>query len=333
MKGPEEVSALAHQRIFYRRMKALREWELRVDAIYAEYPEIEAMDKRTFDAGAEHAKSVLEGKDAYLAAKARFEAAQQERKALIARLGIDPDYNKPRFICEICGDQGNMPDTGLPCSCKQRLIEALTPTGWDEENSGAPAVTFRDLTIDVFTDAEQRERSMKLYQTALRYAQNFDRIMPEARFLFIHGPQGTGKTHMSAAIANQVEAKGRSVLFVHAAKMQEAMAENYMQQNAFRPDPDRLMAARYRTQHLRKVELLIIDDLGAEARNKQVYGEIVALIDHRQKKNLHTIITSNLSRTEVAESYDERLASRLGLYVDLTMTGKDLRVEGRRSAQ
>lgn len=66
---------------------------------------------------------------------------------------------------------------------------------------------------------------------------------------------------------------------------------------------------------IRNIEVLCIDDLGAEARESLHYGEIITavtdIIHHRYQQQFCTIATSNLSGKEIGKYYDERLADRL----------------------
>jgi hypothetical protein len=68
-------------------------------------------------------------------------------------------------------------------------------------------------------------------------------------------------------------------------------------------------------KRIRDIEILCIDDLGAEPRESLHYGDIVMaitdIIHYRYSQQYCTIATSNLSADEIAEYYDERFADRL----------------------
>lgn len=61
--------------------------------------------------------------------------------------------------------------------------------------------------------------------------------------------------------------------------------------------------------------LLGIDDLGTEPKTVKIYGNdvnpLVDLLTHRYDKKLFTIITTNLTKDEIAEYYGERVWDRL----------------------
>ena len=66
---------------------------------------------------------------------------------------------------------------------------------------------------------------------------------------------------------------------------------------------------------LRNVEVLCIDDLGAEPRESMNYGDIITAVTdimmYRYQEQFCTISTSNLSANEISGYYDERFADRL----------------------
>jgi len=70
-----------------------------------------------------------------------------------------------------------------------------------------------------------------------------------------------------------------------------------------------------RVNRLSQYPLLAIDDLGTEPRDVMHYGNvsspIIRLIDKRYEEQLFTIITSNLTASEITEVYGERTGDRL----------------------
>ena len=60
---------------------------------------------------------------------------------------------------------------------------------------------------------------------------------------------------------------------------------------------------------LRKVDLLLIDDLGKGRMSPAINGELFALIDHRYKHQLRTIWTSNSTPEAIAANMSEDMAA------------------------
>lgn len=125
------------------------------------------------------------------------------------------------------------------------------------------------------------------------------------------GSTGIGKSHLSVAIAKSInegyKAKGepKSVLFVNLTEILRRVRESF---NA----PTSLEG--YYSRMLKEVDYLVLDDLGiksdnASSKGKSVWEEefIFDILSNRDK----TIITTNLSSSEIASLYSERVASRV----------------------
>lgn len=70
----------------------------------------------------------------------------------------------------------------------------------------------------------------------------------------------------------------------------------------------------YRYKRLRSIEILAIDDLGQEPKESIHYGDYITaamdILSYRYEEQLCTLVSSNLSATEIATYYDERIADR-----------------------
>ena len=125
------------------------------------------------------------------------------------------------------------------------------------------------------------------------------------------GSTGIGKSHLSIAIAKAInegyKAKGepKSVLFVNLTEILRRVRESF---NA----PTSLEG--YYSRMLKEADYLVLDDLGikldnASSKGKSVWEEefIFDILSNRDK----TIITTNLSSSEIASLYSDRVASRV----------------------
>lgn len=75
----------------------------------------------------------------------------------------------------------------------------------------------------------------------------------------------------------------------------------------------------------RMKSLLVIDDLGCEKLTEFGHQGLVLLFSVREERELPTIVTTNATMQEIADSIDARVASRLDGGVVLEMGGKDRR--------
>ena len=82
--------------------------------------------------------------------------------------------------------------------------------------------------------------------------------------------------------------------------------------------------------------ILLIDDLGTEPMLQNITIEqLFNLLNERQLNRRHTVISTNLTMTELKERYNERIASRLlddASWRRLTLTGNDVRKKLKRGA-
>ena len=125
------------------------------------------------------------------------------------------------------------------------------------------------------------------------------------------GSTGIGKSHLSVAIAKAInegyKAKGepKSVLFVNLTEILRRVRESFNSPTSLEGHYSRM---------LKEVDYLVLDDLGIKSDNasnkgKSVWEEefIFDILSNRDK----TIITTNLSSSEIASLYSERVANHV----------------------
>lgn len=126
-------------------------------------------------------------------------------------------------------------------------------------------------------------------RACLRYAETFD--LKDCYGLLFWGDVGTGKSFMSAAIANRVIDLGFSALQTDMGSIvtsRESSFEN-RQKNI-----DRLMS----------YDLLLIDDLGAQRSTEYMMEQVYAIIDGRYRASKPMVITTNMDADKIAENRD-----------------------------
>ena len=120
------------------------------------------------------------------------------------------------------------------------------------------------------------------------------------RGLFLFGKAGTGKTHLAARIAQETTLETR---FIKMPKLLLELRSNFNTSESWQNEKI--------IEKLAKIELLIIDDLGAEKMSDWVAETIYLLIDERYGNMRPTIITSNFDLEELEQRVGDRVCSRI----------------------
>ena len=259
-------------------------------------------------------KTACEGGDIN-AVRERNQMLVARRRQLIKGLGYPEDYTDVKYTCPACGDTGYV-DIKM-CSCFRSLL--LTE---NVRSSGMGRLidkqSFDNFRLDVLPP--DKKRYMERVMPRLReYAECFGAHVGEN--LLFTGPTGTGKTHISTAIAKTVISKGYYVLY--------DSVQNII--SAFETDTFRRGADSVSEKYL-ECDLLILDDLGTEFTTQFTVSCIYNLINTRYNRGLSTIISTNLSPIELAKHYDDRIYSRLigGSSQIVDFGGNDYRLSGNR---
>ena len=143
----------------------------------------------------------------------------------------------------------------------------------------------------------------------------------------IHGPVGTGKTHLGvamlkAAAVGAVRARIRASILATSAPALLSEIRSSFRDGASLSEDD--LIRRYSS-----VEFLLVDDLGVERGTEFAIQTLYLIVDARYTAMRRTVFTSNLSVAEVAERLGDRIASRIvGMGCVLHLDGKDRRLEG-----
>ncbi|HML24569.1 MAG TPA: ATP-binding protein [Aggregatilinea sp.] len=184
----------------------------------------------------------------------------------------------------------------FPCVCQQETIAARRNTRLREMSnlSAVADKTFDSFLLDLPGFNESQLSTLRAaHSLALDYAHN-----PQGWLLF-QGTYGSGKTHLAAAIANEVLARGQDVIFITTPDLLDHLRSTF--------GPDSNVEYDDLFEQVRATRLLILDDLGAESPTAWAQEKLYQLINHRYLNRLNTVITTNVE----PENIDPRVRSRL----------------------
>jgi len=151
------------------------------------------------------------------------------------------------------------------------------------------------------------------------YIDELDQRLEAGRGLWLFGDTGTGKTTLAMLVSKAALEAGHSVAIYSLPKLLARIRRTYDAE----PGGDSYLAF---FERLTSVDLLHIDDLGAEKRSDWVLEQLYALINERYEAQRSVMVTTNLPHEELEEQIGSRTVSRLSQICDeVPLFGADRR--------
>lgn len=112
--------------------------------------------------------------------------------------------------------------------------------------------------------------------------------------LYLTGNFGCGKTYLISATLNELAKKEHKIAIVYYPEFLRSLKESF-------GDPD---SYNEKFKLIKNVEILLIDDIGAETMTEWSRDEILGtILQYRMQENLTTFFTSNLTIKELEEHF------------------------------
>lgn len=318
----------------------LRKYEIRRDEnemllekrnkqVFDKFPQVKAIEDEISSIGLRLAKSVLtnpsDRDEIVLTAKNNIEELQERKYKIFEENNIPKDYLEMKYHCNICKDKAFL-ENGEKCNCfKQELInEAYKMSNLEDvlnkENFSTFNLELFSTKVSERHGISPRENMFNILTDCEHFIHDFN--PKKSSNIVFWGSTGLGKTFMCNCIAKDLLDKGYTVISQTSFRILEIL-EDYK----FRKDAN-VSISNENYRNLFDCDLLIIDDLGTELNNSFTIGEMFNIINTRLIANKSTIISTNLSPTQIAEIYTQRIFSRiLGEFKLLEFVGEDLRWE------
>lgn len=299
------------------------------EAIYSSTPRLREIDVEIAKLGIKSAKlsisSSIDKAKLSNELREKIDTLKLEKEEILKGLEVDLI---PQYSCEKCKDTGFYTENGNThmCPCfKQELINEsysksnlykLKEESFDKVNL---ELFSNEPSIDKYkTQISPRENIKKIIGISRKFIENFN--SPNQKNLLFTGTPGVGKTFISSCIANEIINKNYTVLY-----QTSSLLLNSVFEYKFSKDD----SSKELYDSLFQVNLLIIDDLGTENLTSAKFEELFTIINSRLiTPYTKTIISTNLSLEELAQTYDHRILSRLmGNYDILRFYGDDIRLK------
>jgi DNA replication protein DnaC len=197
------------------------------------------------------------------------------------------------------------------CRCRPQRIE-------QQRAHSLSAVIPRKYKGVSFDRPPVTEMPPPVTRAVRRFVRNLDENLDAGRGLWFFGSVGTGKTTLAMLVSKASLDAGRSVAIYSLPRL---LAE-------IRTTFDQASDRSYTTllDKLAAVDLLHIDDVGAEKTSPWVLEQLYAIVNARYEDERSIVITTNLERDPLAEQITERTVSRLEEMCEvLPLWGQDAR--------
>jgi len=217
-------------------------------------------------------------------------------------------------ICKICGEPTqylvNIPLMNkrflahINCRCERKKLEIQRENEIKQEKLSKIA-ELKNLSLiskryeNVSFESTQTGHNSsfdKAFERCKRYCENHQKVYENGNGIYLFGAKGSGKTHLTACIANELLKKCVPVLLTNLFEISKAIKSTF--QNGFHESEQEFF------ERFEKVSFLIFDDLGVETftkndRDTWLQTLLFDLINRRYNAKKPTIFSSNYSLNEL----------------------------------
>jgi DNA replication protein DnaC len=242
----------------------------------------------------------------------------EEIEIRAARFGRDPGAGEPGFCPEgRCDGSGWLlgdDNVARPCACRERRINRATSR---RMGTGIPK-RFRGVSF------ERRpicDMDPFVLRTVREFTERIAERLDQGRGLWFYGDVGTGKTSLAMLVSKAALEAGRSVAIYSVPRLLADIKETYER------DSGHSYTSFFR--RLCQVDLLHLDDLGAEKRTEWVLEQLYSIVNERWQEEASIVVTTNLmDLDELREQVGARTVSRLAEICGdpIPIMGRDLRM-------
>ena len=204
---------------------------------------------------------------------------------------------KDSYNCEKCKDLEYIIDketnTGIPCECREKNIYKRIL-----EKSGI-ADSFRKIGFKEYKIKNKECNEAK--NASIEYTKMFETIEKERNnsICFI-GNVGTGKTHLSISIANNLMYRNIGVLYMPYREVITKIKQNMLDELEYNKTINKYKNAR----------VLLIDDLFKGKITESDLNIMFDIINHRYLNRMPLIVSSEFNQNKLLD-FDEAVGSRI----------------------
>jgi DNA replication protein DnaC len=224
----------------------------------------------------------------------------------------------PLGVCDGSGWVLGPEDVARPCECREGRLKRRRARG---VASAIPA-RYRGVSLDRPPISEMATDPSRapVYEVVREFAAEVSERLDAGHGLWLMGDVGTGKTSLAMLVSKSALEAGRAVAIYSLPRLLARIRRTYDAEAGEDSYLDFF-------ERLTSVDLLHVDDLGAEKRSDWVLEQLYAIVDERYEAQRSIVVTTNLDQAELEAQIGPRTVSRL-LEIcgdPLPLFGEDLR--------
>jgi DNA replication protein DnaC len=228
--------------------------------------------------------------------------SQAPRSVRLATARDDAERACPFGVCDGSGWILGPEDVARPCECRERRIARRRARGV----ASAIPRKYRTVSFDAppVSDMARDPSRAPVYRAVKEFTESIDERLADGEGLWLMGDVGTGKTTLAMLVSKAAVEAGHTVAIYSLPRLLSRIRRTY---DAEAGEQSYLEFF----ERLTEVDLLHIDDLGAEKRSDWVLEQLYAIINERYETQRSVVVTTNLSQEDLEEQIGPRTVSRL----------------------
>ncbi len=217
--------------------------------------------------------------------------------APLRAVDIDARPTCPFAECDGSGWILGPEDVARPCRCREGRMAKRRTRGV----ASALPRRYQDVSFDLLRNSGMNALALR---AAEDYTNDLDAMLEEGRGLWLAGGVGNGKTSLAMLVSKRALEAGRSVVIYSMPKLLSRIRATFN---------DGYVGDSYEElfERLTTIDLLHVDDLGAEKQSEWVLEQLYAIVNERYEMKRSMLITTNLDEESLVDQVGERTVSRL----------------------
>lgn len=273
-------------------VQKIEQAQKKVEEIFAKHPALKKLDQDIKAKEARLKTSVIIPLKPSEKENLTQEVKQLKQKYanFLTKHNIPVNFREPVWDCQHCKDRGEIltPQGFSPCSCQQKkhLLALQQVAGIPSKFNNA---LFENSNLKLYSSTgpkpSPRIRAEKAYEATKRFTVAYSRQAPLEGF-FIEGPVGSGKSFLTACIANELLKQRVAVKYI--------TFSDFIYKLKLSFDPESPYSEYLLINEVQNCPLLIIDDLGAEVLSDFNSSILFRIIDYRYREEKPLVVNTTL---------------------------------------